>query len=343
MKIILGVVKNREIDSDKLPNQIKICDINSLSWEFHLLTSKIWIDNHRKNFWKKRKETFYLNTWHGGGMIKKIEKDAEESLTRQYIDLAKNDSKAIDLLLSDCSRMTRFFKESFWYKGKVIECGLPRYKPFIENDYKVVLKVRSVLKIPSDYGIVLYSPTFRKNQTLDAYSIDSDMVLKACKKRFGKSFVFLSRLHPNLIDKFKCIFKNSQDVIDVSFYDDIQELLAASDIVISDFSSTIYDFTFTKKPAFRFITDVNDYIKDRDTNFPLDFYPWPLAKDNTELFKEIIAFDSTKYKNKIDKFFSLLGVHIEKNPDVLCAELLNDYICGLSKKELFRKYDYLMK
>ena len=82
LKIVWLVKNDKELDS--LPPNIVPCKINSFSSIFHLSTARVWIDNCRKNARVKRRNQTYIQTWHGFA-FKRIEKDAENSLSSQYV------------------------------------------------------------------------------------------------------------------------------------------------------------------------------------------------------------------------------------------------------------------
>ncbi len=82
----------------------------------------------------KRKNQYYIQTWHSSLRLKQIEKDAETALPPHYIEMAKRDSQKCDLLLSGCRYSTEIFKRAFWYKGEIFEAGIPRNDVLMKNN-----------------------------------------------------------------------------------------------------------------------------------------------------------------------------------------------------------------
>ncbi|MGL5752407.1 MAG: bifunctional glycosyltransferase/CDP-glycerol:glycerophosphate glycerophosphotransferase, partial [Paraclostridium sp.] len=116
-----------DISSKEHIEDIRKVRIMSLKYFYELSTSKIIITNFRTtNTFIKRKNQYYIQTWHSSLRLKQIEKDAENSLPKNYAEMAKEDSKKCDLLLSGCKYSTDIFKRAYWYNGEIFEHGTPR-------------------------------------------------------------------------------------------------------------------------------------------------------------------------------------------------------------------------
>ena len=96
-------------------------------------------------------------------------------------------------------------------------------------------------------------------------------------------------------------------IINASQYPDIQELLCAADILITDYSSCIWDFSFTFKPCFIYAPDLKKYQDEQGFYTPIEDWPFPLAKTNQQLMENIIVFDDEKYKQAVKKHHADLG------------------------------------
>jgi len=315
---VIWLLSKKE-DATSLPNIIKPCRINSLRAIYHLATAKIWIDNCRKYCCLKKKKQVYIQTWHGFA-LKRIEKDVEEHLSTRYVKNAIKDAKNTDLMISDSKFMTQIYQSAFWYNGEIVEWGSPRNDIFFENKDCQEEKVKLFYNIEKNKKIVLYAPTFRANQSLDAYGIDYDRLRRCCEKRFGGEFVVLLRLHPNLVAKYKELIRDGKAMINATNYPDMQELLNEADVVISDYSSLMFDFALSKKPCIQFATDIEEYKKDRNFYFEIDKLPFPLSTNNDELEEVIAEFDIEKYQRELDAFFDNVGMVREGKASLLCAE-----------------------
>lgn len=289
------------------PPELKIIRPNTISFVFHMSTAGIWIDNTRKLYYfKKKKNQIYIQVWHGGPGLKKIEKDAGSSLSADYIAYAKKDAQQMDLMISNCRWCTECYKRCFWYNGPILEKGLPK-NDFYFRDTNIVRKmVRDFYHLPEDVCLVLYMPTWRENRKLNVYHLDFETCLDAFEKRFGGSWRMLVRLHPNVNpDDFN--IRYTDRVLNASRYDNVQELLAAGDAVISDYSSCGFDYIQLGRPSFLYAEDYEEMKKTKDFYFSLEELPIPLAFSNEEMLRNILTFSEEKYQKDREPFIEQIG------------------------------------
>lgn len=311
---LVWLVKNKHMCKDEFPKEIKLVEYTIANAIREFASAKVWISNHRMpvlyaNGLIKKKEQFYIQTWHGSLGIKKIE-SALSWLGGDYKKYAKIDSKYINYILSNSLYDDRMFGRNFWYDGVIVRTGHPRCDIFFLSDSekrKISNKVKKALGIDNTKKILLYCPSFRDDYSLNAYNIDVHKTLNAVKRKFGQEWVFAIRLHPNLPIKAQNNFEYNDDIINATMYPDILDLLLISDIVISDYSSCIFDFTFTRKPAFIYASDLYKYSKDRGFYYPLEESPFSLAQNNQQLINNILNFDNNAYLNKLNDFFKKLN------------------------------------
>lgn len=295
----------------------------SLSFFYELCTAKFIITNYRMPlFFKKRQKQIYIQTWHSSLRLKTIEKDAESKLPPEYVRMAKRDSKAIDCLLSGCRFSTDIFKSAFWYDGLILECGTPRNDLFFNQTLNIKQKVARMYSIPEQKQIVLYAPTFRQDYRLDYYNIDYTKLVQALSARFGGEWAVLVRLHPHL-QQYSQQLLDGSNAIDATSFDDIQELLAAADILISDYSSLMFDYSLTGRPCFLYLPDIDEYTqKDRKLYFDVKTLPFIKAYSNKDLIESIKQFDEASYRYGLNDFNEHIG-SFENGKS--CKQLL-DYI-----------------
>ena len=318
---IIWLVKSED-EGRNLPDVVETCKYNSVSSVYHLSTAKVWIDNCRKGYVMfKRKKQLYIQTWHGFA-IKRIEKDAENQLSDYYVKCAKRDSRMMDIAISDSAHTTRLYRESFWYNGEVLECGAPRNDIILKNTDSIRGKVCEAFHIEKERKLVMYAPTFRANLDSDAYSIDYERLKACCEKRFGGAFSVLVRLHPNVIKNSESIDFDGVNRINASYYPDMQELLAVSDVVVSDYSSLMVDYSLSRRPCFQFASDVDEYRKDRNFYFDIEKLPFMLSRTNDELEEKILTFDEVIYMNQVNEFMNSVGMIEANNASSICEELI---------------------
>lgn len=300
-----------------------VVNVNSIKALYHLSTAKLWIDNSRKKDWVyKRRNQFYVQTWHGDVCLKKIEKDALDSIDTTYIRYAKHDSKMADLMLSGSDFRTTLYKNSFWYSGKILELGTPKSVVFYEDPNPYIEKVKQFYSVRSNANIVLYCPTFRSTDDLNLYNIEYDRLIKNLEEKFGGKWVAFVRLHPK-INKLQDQIKYSDTVINASNYVSVDELIIASQLVITDYSGCMFAGLEANKPVVLYAVDIEDYIRnDRGFYFDLNNLPFPLAQNNDELEKVIKEFDLGQYVIESTQFKKKLGF----KTDTYSTKKIVDYL-----------------
>lgn len=319
------LVKSEE-EAATLPSGVTPVDQNNaLARIMAYSTSRVWVDNCRKYVPHKRKGQVYMQVWHGFA-LKMIEADAPQALEDEYIRGSKNDSAMTDVIVSGSGFMSGLYRNSFWYDGEVAELGTPRNDIFF-GDACVALekKVRSALKLPAGRRLALYAPTFRADQNLGCYTLDAQRLLSACERRFGGQWTVLIRLHPNIAGKSAGLFPyDGEKLVDATAYPDMQELLAGADLLITDYSSSMFDYALTGKPCVRFALDVESYTRERNFYFPLTELPFPMARSNDELEELILRYDQDQWSGKWEQFKSDNGFREDGQASVRCARWILD-------------------
>lgn len=274
-------------------------------------TAKIIIDNERRtkyilNGVFKKDEQVYIQTFHGSLGIKKTGVDRNDT-SKKALRLCKIDSSQIDFLTSNGTYTTNFFKSMFWDYGKILEYGHPRNDVFFKSNENIRKKVCNYFNIPTNKKILMYAPTLRESGDLDCYSLDFERTIQAVTKKFGSEWVVITRLHPLLINRRDEFIPQGSNIIDGTKYSDMQELLASVDLLITDYSSSIYDYMLSYKPGFIFATDIEQYDNARGLYYPLTSTPFPVAKNNDEMVKNIENFNYEKYKSNVTTFLKGKG------------------------------------
>ena len=282
-------------------------ELYSFKYYYHILTSKYILSNARLNqrMLHKRKGQVYLQTWHGTA-LKRLGYDVkkERSLLMRIVkpDVFEFDVRNTDIMISGSRFMTNVFRNSFQYKGKIIETGTPRNDIFFGNHPEKRERVCKMYGIDHEAQIILYAPTFRSNGSFEYYDLDSDGLISAWKEKTGKKCVFMVRLHPNLMHRSKEMSKLFPNAINVSSYPDMQELLYAADLLVTDYSSSMFDFMYTYKPVLLYMPDYESY--DRGYYFKLEELPFMLTSSNRKIKECIQSFDINKNKIKVQEFLS---------------------------------------
>lgn len=286
----------------KFPSYVRTVKIYSIKYFYELMTSKIWINNSRfEQFIRKRKNQYYVQTWHGNLGMKKIEYDAYDKLSEHYKKVMKNDNKMIDLFLSNSDFSDDLFRRSFKYDGEILKYGTPRNDILINADYKIYnKKIKDFYNISESKKILLYAPTFRNEYKVNPYDIDFDQVIKDLKKITNSEWIVIIKLHPR-IKKTSSFIKNYDKYYDALKYDDIQELIMACDMLITDYSSTMMEAMIANKPVIIYAKDADSYINERGFCLTFDDMPFLVSKNNSEL-NNIIKKSDKNFNNLLKKY-----------------------------------------
>lgn len=306
---VIAVVNNPKEYKATYPN-IKFVKTKSIGHIIAQLTCKVFIANIRMTDFQKRPGQIYIQTWHGMGP-KKSEKDSLKSLAEEYIQDAVKDCNQTDIMLSGSRWQTDWIKNSTWYKGKVLEIGTPRDDCFFNKEEHRENKSRVYVTYGIDFStkIILYAPTFRSLGEIAQNSIDIETLLATFSEKFGSEFVLLLRLHPNVANKPlpETYAKHlSTKVFNATTYPDMQDLLCASDVLITDFSSVSTEFVMQDKPCFLYIPDYKTY--DRGLYFQPEDMPFPYSFDNKQLIECIQMFNKESYYKKANAYKALIGL-----------------------------------
>lgn len=333
LKITIIWVLDKKTKIDNFPERVKIVRKKTLRFYLEVMTSKIWIDNAINFFYfkpsiPKRKGQFLINTWHGSLGLKKIGRDDNKNPI--WVKNAERCDTDTDFLISNSVFESEVYKNTYWPSVKILNYGHPRNDILFisENESNKIKEIFcKKIKTSSSTRFVLWGPTFRDVFSNDIYNINHQSILDSLKLRFGGEWCFLVRLHHKLRKKLK--FSDCNNIIDVTDYPDIQELLVISDVGITDYSSWICDFVLTSKPAFIYAPDIEDYNKERGFYYPLESTPFPVSSTQTQLLRDIENFNSEIYQKKQEQFLKARGCW----EDGKASDRVVDKILSLIRKD----------
>ncbi len=310
-----------------IPEIIKKVTVNTYEYYREFYTSGICISNCGiLLFGEKREGQYYINTWHGYGPFKKAQGAVYED--KERLRKVKEINSNFDLFVTGSTFYSQIYRDSFFYEGEIGEWGAPRNDVFFADD-AVRDSVYKTFGIPSDKKLVLYAPTFREDvsNSFEQYDLDLSKIVEALNTRFAGEFVMMYRFHHYLHAVGKCRDYYKQG-IDATYYPDIQELLAAADVVITDYSSLMWDFSLQRKPVFLYQNDEARYRADRGFYCPVSGWPYPKAHNKEELSDVIRNFDSEKYVRDLDAFLEKYGSCDDGNASARVAARIMKVIEG---------------
>jgi CDP-glycerol glycerophosphotransferase len=249
--------------------------------------------------WTKRPEATYLQTWHGTP-LKRIHHDIPHPRPG-WLDAPDRDVARWDHLLSPNPPTSPLLRGAFRYHGPVHETGYPRNDALSAPDRdEVRTRMRARLGISEGTTAVLYAPTWRDDLVFDPgdrpdFELPIDLADFAA--RLGRDHVLLLRLHSMVSGRLAV--PPGMPVIDVTDVPEAADLYLAADLLVSDYSSAMFDFAVTGKPILLYTYDLEHYRDDvRGFYFDLEeIAPGPLLRTSAELVDAIADVDAVAAKH----------------------------------------------
>lgn len=284
-------------------NGIKFVKYGSAKSLRHFCTAKLWISNVRNTYKPRRKKgQLYLQIWHGTNGVKKVEKQVESSLSKDYINEAKKDGKDITHFLVDSKYQEEIYSKYFYLNDKVefLRFGSLRADYIIHNQNNSLIKDKICAKysISKNSTFILYAPTFRDNHSTNGFILNFNKILDHINVERP---IVLFRLHPNDRQNIKNVVF-SERIINVFDYPNLQDLSLASNYIITDYSSTCYDGLLQKKPVLIYEKDIEEYAKQREISDIYYKMPFPKCKNEKELINLFNNFNNIEYQEKLKEY-----------------------------------------
>jgi CDP-glycerol glycerophosphotransferase len=265
-------------------------------------------NTHTEFDWDKPAGTTYLQTWHGTP-LKRIHYDVL-LVPPGRLDYLDEDVARWDVLLSPNAVSTPRLRKAFGYDGPVWETGYPRNDllvgPLADS---VRSQVRAELGIDEDETAVLYAPTWRDDEKYreDVPDIPLRLQLGALVERLDAAgsdvpdrngstprHRLLARTHNMVSDRSRA--EVAPGVLDVSYFRDVRDLYLAADVLVTDYSSVMFDFALTGKPMVFYAYDLDRY-RDEIRGFYFDLFPdapGPVATTEDELVDELVSLEANQ-------------------------------------------------
>ena len=276
----------------------RLVDITSPEAGSALDSSDVVIANtHTEVEWGKSGGTTYVQTWHGTP-LKRVHHDVlwapEGRLARLDRDIA-----TWDLLLSPNAESTPRLCRAFRYGGKVLENGYPRNDALLSKDSSAVRdRTRAGLGLAEGVTVVLYAPTWRDDEKFvpGEPRVPLALDLRSLSELLGPDYVVLVRLHPLMTGRSAP--EQVPGVVDVSYHPDLSDLYLAADVLVTDYSSAMFDFAITGRPIVYFAYDL-DRFRDEVRGFYFDLVdvaPGPLTDTTAGLAAALAELTTIEHR-----------------------------------------------
>ena len=256
--------------------------VGSQEWVEALRTSRVIVTNdHLPDWFSKREGQHLLQTWHGTPIKKLLHDAAPGSVSLCYQRLMARQVRQWDLLLAQNREAEQRLRRALGYSGQVRVGEYPRNVKLL-GGIEVGRRVRSDLGIGEEQRVILYAPTWRERlrhpEGLAGHSNGQGLLGEVYPAHRTDAVVLMRTHHMNRA-------RPGPGLVDVSRYPNIEELMMAADVLVSDYSSIFLDFALTGKPAVVYAPDLERY---RDVERGL-YGDWPrrsglpVALDHDEL------------------------------------------------------------
>lgn len=271
--------------------------VNSLKYFIIALKAKYWITNSaiEKGLKFKNKNTIYINTWHGT-TIKKMGKDAPETAF-------KFKTSKYDVMYAQSQYDIDIFSKAFELPKDIFALvGLPRNDELFNVNEKEIQEIRMKLNIPKGKKVILYAPTFREyNRDKNGCVIAPPIDIEKWKEKLSKDYIVLFRAHYEINNVLG--IKDDEFIYNVSNYQNLNELMKISDILVSDYSSIMFDYSILKRPIFSYAYDYEEYKEKRGMYINIKTeLPNGICENEEELLYKIINCDFEEEKSKTESF-----------------------------------------
>ena len=284
-----------------VPPGVRTVLYGSREHEEALRTSRFVVANRRTqpSWYRKRPGQLFVQTWHGTP-LKRLGRDigAIPYAQRDLDDDLEHYAAMWDVLVSPNPFSTPILRSAFGFRGEVLNSGYPRNDVLFRQEHGP--HVRRLLGIPEGRRIVLYAPTWRDGEPGARSDLRLRLDVGRAAAALGEDHVLMVRAHYLVADRTAV----PPGAIDVSKFPDMADLLAAADVLVTDYSSALFDFACTGRPMVFFAYDLERY-RDEVRGFYFDFEadaPGPIVRTSDEVIQALKYGDPSSYKVRYDDF-----------------------------------------
>ena len=305
-------------------SRCKVVIDNYLGWEYGYAESngiKYWLLRRQK-----KKRQLNICTWHGVP-LKKI-----------GCDMPDNHGKAelfyttADCLVSKSKYMSSIFEHLTNNKIRILTTGWPRNDLLFNKDERLRSSLKAKLQLPADKRVVLYAPTFRKDGAYMSgiYQIEKLNILyllKIISDKYGGEWVFVFRAHDSVFQDIPISFFQEKQALNGNVGDDMSEYLLVSDVLITDYSGSLFDYCVTYKPCFLYCPDYDNYSQvERGLYMEMSELPFSISRTEDDLYSAIRSFDESKYMAAVHSFLKKTGDGDDGHASDRVAEIIDSYL-----------------
>lgn len=262
---------------------------NSLKHYEYLNKAKVWVVNYKTpTYFNKKPDTIYLQTWHGIPLKRLgcdiIDRNQTFYRSQQtYQEMCQSYQKEgmkCDYFIAPsdyaCQKLTSAFQLD---ENKLVKVGYPRNELLYlyKDDHELKATLRQNLNLTKK--TILYAPTWRDDSSsIQGYKNHALLDFDDLYQKLKKQYQIIYRPH-YLIKETYDFSKYDDFIIDGSKYSNLSELMIASDLLITDYSSLYFDYSILEQPIYFYMPDLDKYQDelrgfyiDINKDLPNDYY-----------------------------------------------------------------------
>ncbi|MEX0381186.1 CDP-glycerol glycerophosphotransferase family protein [Leuconostoc sp. MS02] len=304
-EVILGL-NIQKIDVEKMPN-VHLVERNTPKYvEAQLFSKYLITDSTFQSFFVKKPEQIYINTWHGTPL--KLMGYAMPDGEFQSWNVMRNFMMS-DYLVSPNKHTTEIFLNDYHlngaYTGEILEIGYPRNDVFFNQNNQSLLHQYLIENYNLDENklTLVYAPTWKSDELTSKpskLSAEYANIYGILNSQLGDKYNILMKVHPFIYNRLKNIESVANFIVNDGI--DANELLAMTDLLITDFSSIFFDYLITGKPIIFFNTDSDIYQEERGYYFPLKSLPGPFFSNINQVIDYTRKGNFTEYREIYNDF-----------------------------------------
>ena len=339
----------------EIPGRAKKIKRSRIKYYYYMARAKIWVfDTREPSHIIKREQGYYIQTWHGTP-LKKLGMDLEDVFMSGSSDIETyksniyRDTRKWDFLLSQNDFSTEIFKSAFAFNTDILPLkkiwtyGYPRNDVLTTRNNEVdIKKLKDNLNIPLDKKVLLYAPTWRDNEyhRQSIYKFVTALDFDLLKEKLSEDYVIIVKYHYLVVDNIDWTDYEGF-VYTFGAENDITDLYLVSDMLITDYSSVMFDYSILNRPMFFFMYDLESY-RDELRGFYFDVIeeiPGPISKTTEALIRDIEEYNYNVYEEKYRAFRNKYN----KNDDGKASQRVIDRILELKDTDKLAMLEGLKK
>ncbi len=300
-------------DNVIIPGPAQKIKSDTLKYFITSLKAKYWVTcvNIERGLHYKKKGCKYLNTWHGLS-INHIGNDVPG---RNDFDF-----RAVDYMCYESEYHKRILMGAFGTREEaMIPTGLPRNDELYNTTKEEIERLKKELDLPLDKKLILYAPTWRDStDNGQTYAIKPPIDVEYWEKELKGEYIVLLRTH-SYTNKLLGIEFNDF-IRDYTNYPKINDLFKISDVLISDYSACIGDYSILERPIICFAYDYEEYAKTRGLYLDLETaMPSGVKRTEEEVIEQLLTMDYQKESEKTKKMIKERLTNIGGHATEICV------------------------